>query len=85
MIDRCRGRKARGRMAIFAEARGRDMDRILARGADTVMAACTVRRDSEMIEEHREPCAREMTSVAFLLCRRMIRGLTDTLNVVVAG
>lgn len=38
-----------------------------------------------MIEEDGEPAGRPMAAVAFLLSRRVIRRLADTLNVVVAG
>lgn len=79
------GREGRRRMAVLTEARCRDMRQVLTGRTDTVVTARATRRDSKMIEKHREPAICAMAGIAFLLSRRMIGRLTDALHVVMTG
>jgi len=61
VIDCGRGSERNRRMAILAEARRRDMRGLFTCCANAVMATGAVGDDSEMVEKHWEPGARDMT------------------------
>ena len=83
VIDLSDWREPDRRMAILAKTRRRNMQRVLTRRADAVVAACAPGIDTCVVEKHRKPASSPMTAVTLLDCRRMIGWLADRLDVVV--